>query len=103
MQTWWEARAQEVVAGRRVIVMQLIPNDETGNEELAGYVALSMPETETGPFRGEVEKLLVSPDHREKGVAKAVMKKLEEVAKEKGRTLLVRAGTVLAIEDVVNC
>lgn len=80
---------QEVVAGTRVIIIQLASNAVTGKEELAGYVALSFPWSETGPFRGSVEKLLVSPEHRQKGVAKRVMLKLEEVAIAKGRTLLV--------------
>lgn len=89
MQTWWESRVQEIKDGSRVLIIQLANNPTSGEKELAGYVALSMPETETGPFRGGVEKLLVSPDHRQKGVARAVMLKLEEVARAKGRTMLV--------------
>jgi GNAT superfamily N-acetyltransferase len=89
MTKWWEDRFKEVVDGQRVIVLQMAPNATTGEKELAGYVALHMPITETGPFRGAVEKLLVSPAHRNKGVARRVMEKLEEVAKENKRTLLV--------------
>lgn len=48
-----------------------------------------MPVTETGPFRGEVEKLMVSPRHRLKGVARRLMDKLEAVARERHRELLV--------------
>lgn len=86
---WWEDRFKEVVDGRRVIIMQMAPNATTGEPELAGYVGLYMPITETGPFRADVEKLLVSPDHRNKGIARRLMKKLEDVAKENKRTLLV--------------
>lgn len=89
MRRWWEDRFKEVVDGQRIIVMQMAPNATDGEPELAGYVALQMPTTETGPFRGPVEKLLVSPAHRNKGVARRVMAKLEEVAKEKKGTLLV--------------
>ena len=53
-----------------------------------------MPSVETGPFRGEVEKLLVSPRFRKVGVARRVMEKLEEVAKEKGRWNLMLDTTV---------
>ena len=87
---WWEERFKEVVDGQRAIIMQMAPNSTTGEPELAGYVALQMPVTETGPFRGAVEKLLVSPDHRNKGIARRLMEKLEEVAREEKRTLLVR-------------
>ena len=57
--------------------------------ELMGYVCLMMPITETGPFRGEVNKLMVSPNHRRKGVARRVMEKMEDVGRQRGRTLLV--------------
>lgn len=53
--------------------------------EVAGLVALNKPVTETGPFRGEVEKLLVSPNHRQKGIARRLMAELERVALEEGR------------------
>ena len=69
--------------------MQIAPNPATGEEELAGYVMLGMPPSHTGPFRGIVEKLLVPPEHRKKGIARALMRKVEDVAREVGRTLLV--------------
>ncbi|EHL02751.1 hypothetical protein M7I_1269 [Glarea lozoyensis 74030] len=46
---------------------------------------------ENGNFRGMVEKLLVSPEHRKKGNAGAMMRKLEEVARQHGKLLLVAA------------
>lgn len=70
--------------------MQMAPNPETGESEITGYVMLGMPFAETGPFRGSVEKLLVLPEHRKKGIAKALMLKLEDVARAQGRGLLVR-------------
>lgn len=48
-----------------------------------------MPVTETGPFRGYVEKMLVDPKYRQRGIARQLMAKLEDVAREKGRTVLV--------------
>ena len=59
------------------------------NHELAGYAYLQSNATETGPFRGEVLKLLVDPKFRRRGVASAVMAKVEEVAAEQGLTQLV--------------
>ncbi|CAD0041142.1 unnamed protein product, partial [Aureobasidium pullulans] len=67
---------------RKVIFMQMVGG------ELAGYVALGSQACETGPFRGSVEKLLVSPRYRRMGIAKRLMAKLEEVALSRGTTLL---------------
>ena len=89
MQAWWEDRAKEVAAAARRIILQLAPNTTTGEKEVVGVVALAMPVSETGPFRGYVEKLLVVPEHRQKGIARALMLKLEEAALTEGRTLLV--------------
>ena len=80
---------KEVSEGTREIVIQMAPNATTGKEEVAGYVMLGMPFAQTAPFRGTVEKLLVTPEHRKKGIARAVMLKLEEVARAHGRNLLV--------------
>ena len=40
-------------------------------------------------FRGIVEKLLISPEHRRKAIAKRVMRRSEEIAREVKRTLFV--------------
>ena len=83
---WWLGRSESVEKGHRDIILQFTDDSET---DLMGYVCLYMPPTETGPFRSEVEKLMVSPKHRYKGVSKRVMAKLEEIAKEKDRGLIV--------------
>ena len=89
MTPWWQNRCKEVEKGERHIVMQMAPNPNTGESEVAGFVMLGKPFAETGPFRGSVEKLLVLPEHRKKGFARALMLKLEEIAKAEGRGLLV--------------
>lgn len=86
--TWWQDRANEVISGSREILFVMAPNK---SREVTGVVMLREAEAETGPFRGMVEKLLVSPDWRRKGVGRALMKGLEDVAREKGKTLLVRS------------
>lgn len=83
---YWQSRSEDVKRGLRFIVLQLT---DLEGAEVAGYVCLYMPPSETGPFRGEVEKLMVSPDHRFKGVARRVMGKLESEAVERGRWLMV--------------
>lgn len=86
MLQWWKARADEARAGTRSIIFAA--PDGLG-KILAGVVTLSKLLSETGPFRGIVEKLLVSPSFRRRGVTTALMLKLEEIAKAEGRPLLV--------------
>ncbi|KAG9522831.1 acyl-CoA N-acyltransferase, partial [Aureobasidium melanogenum] len=84
---YWKNNVAKVTEGTKIIFMQMVVSG-SGQEELAGYVALGSQATETGPFRGSVEKLLVSPRHRRMGIAKRLMSKLEEVALMRGTTLL---------------
>ncbi|CAD0107511.1 unnamed protein product [Aureobasidium uvarum] len=84
---YWKSNAARVNEGTKVIFMQMAVS-ESGHEELAGYVALGSQACETGPFRGSVEKLLVSPRYRRRGIAKRLMSKLEEVALARGTSLL---------------
>lgn len=86
---WWEDKAVQATAGSRFIIMQMMRSREHDNDVLAGYVMLDMPPGETGPFRGSVQKLLVDSKFRRMGIAKSLMGRLEEVAIEKGRTMLV--------------
>ena len=80
----WKAWSEQVVAGRRVIVLQL---SDAG--ELAGVVSLGFPDTETGKHRSEVGRLLVSHEFRKRGVARRMMEELEVVARERGRWMMV--------------
>ncbi|KEQ99621.1 hypothetical protein AUEXF2481DRAFT_35533 [Aureobasidium subglaciale EXF-2481] len=84
---YWRNNAAVAAEGTKVMFMQMALS-ESGEEELAGYVALGSQASETGPFRGSVEKLLVSPRYRRKGIAKRLMSKLEQVALERGTSLL---------------
>ena len=80
---WWAEKVSQVAnESRHIIFME-------NNGQATGVVMLQMNTTETGGYRGEVQKLIVSPRHRQQGIAKRMMGKLEEVAKEHGRTLLV--------------
>ena len=88
MLDYWLSISEDIERSRTLMVLQFAREDEA---EVAGYVCLMMPATETGPFRGEVNKLMVSPKHRRKGVARRVMQGLERVARERGRDMLVRS------------
>jgi ribosomal protein S18 acetylase RimI-like enzyme len=86
MLSYWTDIAKDVANDKQAVILQFADSTE---QEVIGYVCLLMPVTETGPFRGEVLKLMVSPDHRRKGVARRVMQKLEDVARGRERWLLV--------------
>src|SRR5687767_170621 len=56
---------------------------------VVGTVQLQPAESENGAHRGEVAKLLVHPDSRRQGIARALMMTLEDEARAAGKTLLV--------------
>ena len=56
---------------------------------IVGTVQLQPAESENGAHRGEVAKLLVHPDWRRQGIARALMMALEAEALATGKTLLV--------------
>ncbi|KAK4545128.1 hypothetical protein LTR36_003679 [Oleoguttula mirabilis] len=88
---YWLANSKQVEQGTRAIILQFADDNK---EELAGYVSVYMKVSETRPFLGVVEKMMVSPLHRRRGVARQVLGMLEEVAREKGRWLLELDTTV---------
>lgn len=76
---WWER-----FPGQGVIL--LIAERE---ERIVGAVQLHDAESANGAHRGEVAKLLVDPDWRRQGIARALMSALEAEARAAGKTLLV--------------
>lgn len=59
---WWIKQTQ---TPSRITIMTL----NEAKDECTGVVMLDMPRTQTGPFRGIVQKLLVSPRHRQKSAS----------------------------------
>jgi ribosomal protein S18 acetylase RimI-like enzyme len=62
---------------------------------IAGTVQLACDTPPNQPHRADVRKLLVHPDFRRRGIAEALMLGLEQLARERGRSLLTldtRAG-----------
>lgn len=89
MESFWKARLSQISTGHRITLIALASSDGKQEADIAGIVELGMPEADTGPFRGDLEMLMVSPKYRRRGLASKLMDELEEIAKEEKRTLLV--------------
>jgi GNAT superfamily N-acetyltransferase len=86
IQNWWQERSAAVSRGTSTIFLAFAPWAEElhvagAEKHLAGFVYLDVAGWESGPYRGEVQKLLVSPKYRNRGVARALMGALEGYAK----------------------
>ena len=57
-------------------------------DRIAGSVLLDTGTPANQPHRAEVAKLMVHPDDRRRGVARALMTALEDLARQRGRRLL---------------
>ena len=77
--TWWATFPRDGV-------VLLLAEQE---DRVVGTVQLHAAESENGAHRGEVAKLLVHPEWRRRGVARALMSVLEGEALAAGKTLLV--------------
>ncbi|KAK3686594.1 hypothetical protein LTR37_019655 [Vermiconidia calcicola] len=96
----WMHLLKETTSGLRIIIVY-ISNVEDRNEslhdvvlpfgaiewpqispgkEVSGTASLSLPKTETGPFRGLVQNLFVSPHYRRRGIASKLLAELERQA-----------------------
>lgn len=79
---WVEKVLPAMSAGvRRVLVARV-------NERIVGTVQLSLAMPPNQRHRAEVLKLLVHPEARRRGIARALMIALEDVARAEARTLL---------------
>ena len=81
--TFWRDKVLPAVqAGtRRVVVAR-------HNGRIVGTVQMDLATPPNQPHRADVAKMLVHPDLRRRGIARALMTELETIARAAGRTLL---------------
>jgi GNAT superfamily N-acetyltransferase len=80
---FWTARASDVAQGKRVLLAGWMGG------ALAGAVMLDLDMPPNQPHRADVQKLLVDPAVRRRGLARLLMERLEAEARNEGRNLLV--------------
>ena len=86
---FWKRASADVAAGTRILLAAW------QDAILVGTVMLEFASAPNQPHRAEVQKLLVDPAARRRGVARALMLRLEQEAQRAGKTLLTldtRAG-----------
>lgn len=79
---FWTARAGEVAAGTRLMLAAWL------EAALVGAVSVDCAMPENQPHRAEVQKMLVDPGVRRRGIGRALVLAAEAAAREAGRTLL---------------
>ncbi len=80
---YWDSITDEINSQHRILLVAQV------NGEIVGAVQLVLETRPNGRHRAEVAKLLVHTDYRRRGIARALMQRVEEEAHAAGRTLLV--------------
>jgi GNAT superfamily N-acetyltransferase len=86
----WRRVSSEVALGRRILLVAWLDG------VLVGTVQLGLATEPNQPHRGDVEKLMVDPAHRRRGVGRALMRRVDQTARGVARRLMVldtRRGT----------
>ena len=80
---YWDSIIDALKTSHRVLLVAEVDG------EIAGTVQLVLETRPNGNHRAEVSKLLVHTDYRRRGIARALMERIEQEARAAGRTLLV--------------
>lgn len=81
--TFWADAAASAARGERVIL------GAYAGEVIVGTVSVVWAGPENQPHRGDVAKMLVKREARNRGVGEALLAAAERVARERGKTLLM--------------
>jgi acetyltransferase len=91
---YWDELAHDLQSGSRLLVVALV------DTHVAGAVQLALCTKKNGLHRAEVEKLMVHTRHRSAGIGRALVERIEQLAKEHNRKLLVldtRSGDIASL------
>jgi len=80
---YWCEVFDDVARGTRILLVAV------DDDQAIGSVQLGLATKPNALHRGEVQKLIVHPDARRRGLGRALMERIEEAARRRGRTLLV--------------
>lgn len=83
-QAFWRRTATSVARGERVLLVA-----KNAEQRVVGTVQLITDQPENQPHRADVAKLLVHECARRSGIARALMQRLEQVAIDAQKTVLV--------------
>ena len=92
--SYWRGVFADIAAGKRLLLGAM------DGERLVGTAQLELASKPNASHRAEVQRVLVHRSLRRHGVAERLMRKLEELARERSRSLLVldtREGDVAEI------
>ena len=96
-EAFWRDKVLPIVAAGTCVVLVA-----RRAEKIVGTVQFDLATPPNQPHRAEVKKLLVHPDARRDGIARALMLGLEEEAREMGRTLLTLDTASAAAEKLYS-
>jgi ribosomal protein S18 acetylase RimI-like enzyme len=80
---YWREVFDDVARGARILLVAV------DGEHVLGSVQLGLATKPNALHRGEVQKLIVHPEARRRGLGRALMERIEEAALRRERTLLV--------------
>ena len=81
--TYWRGIFHEIATGKRLVLGAI------DGDRLVGSAQLELASKANALHRAEVQRVLVHTSARRKGIAEQMMRALEQLAREHGRSLLV--------------
>jgi GNAT superfamily N-acetyltransferase len=81
---YWQAILGDLSGGHRILIVAR----EAPNGRIIGSAQLDIASRPNGRYRAEVQKVMVRPSHRRRGLGSHLMTQLESLARERGITLL---------------
>lgn len=82
-EAFWRAVGPQIATGERVMLVA------RAEGRIVGTASLLLGGLPNGRHRAEVAKVMVHPEARRRGIAAALMRAIEEAARQHGRTLLL--------------